>query len=67
MLIEPPSPHLIQILLPVTVKNSPQGDWTAVVLMEAASEPLAGSVRQKAAMVSPGGQTHRGKYLDCMY
>lgn len=52
-------PHLIQILLPLRVKYCPQGDWTAVVLMEAASEPLAGSVRQKAAICSPGGtNTH---------
>lgn len=47
-------PHLIQILLPLRVKYFPHGDWTATLLMEAASEPLAGSVRQKAATCSPG-------------
>lgn len=53
--LQPQRAHLIQILPPLRVKYCPQGDWTAVVLMEAASEPLDGSVRQKAAMCSPGG------------
>lgn len=45
--------HLIHILPPLRVKYWPQGERTAVVLMEAASDPLAGSVRQKAATFSP--------------
>lgn len=47
---------LIQILLPLRVKYFPQGLGTAEVRIEAASEPLEGSVRQNAAMVSPVGQ-----------
>lgn len=58
-------PNLIQILLPLRVKYCPQGDWTAMDLMEAASEPLAGSVRQKAATCSPGQvNTHMPGYIN---
>lgn len=49
--------HLIHILLPLRVKYWPQSDCTATVLMDAASEPLAGSVRQKAATCSPERHT----------
>ena len=44
-------PLVIQSLLPSSTQSSPSR--TAVVLMLAASEPAPGSVRQKAAIISP--------------
>ena len=44
-------PLVIHSLLPSSTQSSPSR--TAVVLMLAASEPAPGSVRQKAAIVSP--------------
>lgn len=53
--------HLIQILLPLRVKYFPQGEGTATDLIEAASEPLDGSVRQYAATVSPSSKKRNKK------
>jgi hypothetical protein len=44
-------PLVIQILVPFSTQSSPSR--TAVVLIEAASEPDVGSVRQNAAIISP--------------
>ena len=44
-------PLVIHSLLPLSTQSSPSR--TAVVLMIAASEPAPGSVRQKAAIISP--------------
>ena len=44
-------PFVIQSFSPFRTQSSPSR--TAVVLMPAASEPAPGSVRQKAAIVSP--------------
>ena len=53
---EPLSHH---ILLPLRMKCLPSSLSTALVLMELASEPLAGSVRQKAAIFSPDARSGR--------
>lgn len=46
-------PLLIQILLPFNIHVFLSSDSCARVLMEAASDPLPASVRQKAAIHSP--------------
>ena len=54
-------PLLIHILLPFNIQCLPSAEGTALVLIEAASEPLAGSVKANAAIVSPVASF--GKYL----
>lgn len=54
-------PFEIQILLPFNNQCLPSSDSVALVLMEAASEPELGSVRQNAAVHSP--QASRGRYF----
>ena len=49
------------ILLPFKIQALPSSDGTALVLIDAASEPLDGSVRAKAAIISPVAK--RGKYF----
>jgi hypothetical protein len=45
------SPSVIQIFSPLRIQSSPSR--SARVLIEAASDPEPGSVRQKAAIISP--------------
>lgn len=60
-------PHLIQIFPPLRVKYWPHSDCTAVHLMEAASEPLEGSVRQNAAMFSPTERVGKKTWVNDTY
>jgi hypothetical protein len=46
-------PPLIHILLPFKIHALPSSEGTALVLIDAASEPLEGSVRANAAIISP--------------
>jgi hypothetical protein len=54
-------PPLIQILLPFKIHALPSSEGTALVLIDAASEPLEGSVSANAAIISPVAR--RGKYF----
>lgn len=54
-------PPLIQILLPFKIQAFPSSEGTALVLIDAASDPLDGSVKAKAANISP--VANLGKYF----